>query len=94
MNIEVMSVPGIVAIVYLMISLYKQHIAKGREKYLKVIPIIACVLGIIIGSLCYIIEPNVIPAQNLVIAILIGAASGLSATGTNQIFKQLNKGKD
>jgi hypothetical protein len=32
-----------------------------------------------------------IPATNAFAAILIGAASGLAATGTNQIFKQMTK---
>jgi hypothetical protein len=33
----------------------------------------------------------VFDTQNLLVAIVLGAASGLSATGTNQIAKQLTK---
>ena len=35
--------------------------------------------------------PGVFETQNLLVAIVLGAASGLSATGTNQIAKQLTK---
>jgi len=36
----------------------------------------------------------VIETQNILVAIVLGAASGLSATGTNQVVKQLTKGGD
>ena len=35
--------------------------------------------------------PGVFETNNLFIAIVIGAASGLSATGANQAVKQLTK---
>lgn len=38
--------------------------------------------------------PSIIPAENVAVAIVIGGASGLSAAGTNQIVKQLNKKAD
>ena len=41
--------------------------------------------------LFYYFLPSLIVANNLFSAILVGAASGLSATGCNQIFKQLKK---
>ena len=37
---------------------------------------------------------TIIPAANFVEVIIIGAASGLTATGTNQMFKQFNKDKE
>lgn len=36
----------------------------------------------------------IFPAPNIVVAIVIGGASGLTATGTNQIIKQLGKKDD
>lgn len=33
--------------------------------------------------------PGIIGSANILVAIVIGAASGLSATGTNQVVKQL-----
>ena len=35
------------------------------------------------------ILPRVLETQNVLVAIVLGAASGLSATGTNQAVKQL-----
>lgn len=35
--------------------------------------------------------PVIIPAENLFMALIIGGASGLSATGANQIIKQLGQ---
>jgi len=35
--------------------------------------------------------PGVVPADNILMATVIGGASGLSATGTNQVLKQLSK---
>ena len=46
------------------------------------------------GIICYFALPSIIPADNVVVAIVIGGASGLSATATNQIFKQLSKKTD
>lgn len=34
--------------------------------------------------------PDIIPTSNVLVAIISGGASGLSATGCNQIIKQLS----
>jgi hypothetical protein len=89
-GIEIVSVPVIVAIVYGGITLLKKA-TDNAEKFLKFIPLIACGLGAILGVIAYFAMPEVIPASNAFVAVLIGGASGLAATGTNQIFKQLGK---
>ncbi|MEG1520756.1 MAG: hypothetical protein RR458_07175 [Clostridia bacterium] len=89
LNIAV--VPTIVGVVYFLITVYKTNIAKGRETFLTWIPVIAGGLGIVIGVLAFFFAPTIIPADNIIVAILIGGASGLAATGTNQILKQYNK---
>ena len=43
----------------------------------------------IIGVIAYFCVPGVFETQNVLVAIVLGAASGLSATGTNQAVKQL-----
>ena len=43
---------------------------------------------------CFYLTPDLISAPNVFVAIVIGAASGLTATGANQIFKQLGKGEE
>ena len=91
--IKALSVPVIVTIVYGCINLYKQ-VTDGKEKYLRLIPIIAAIIGAVIGIIAYYGFPQVITAENVWQAVIIGGASGLTATGTNQVFKQLGKGKE
>jgi hypothetical protein len=91
MILEIVIVPTIAAVVYFIMTLYKQTIAQGRESYIRVIPLISGILGIVLGITAYYITPEIMPTKSLFTAMLIGGASGLSATGTNQIFKQLGK---
>ncbi len=90
--LEIICMPMIVAIVYAIIELYKKAISTTSHTILiKIIPIIACVLGVVAGTIFYYVCPQLIVANNLATAMLIGGASGLSATGCNQIFKQLKQ---
>ena len=91
--IKALSVPVIVSIVYGCVDLYKQ-IINGKEKLMRLIPIIAALLGAIIGVVAFYVYPSVLVANNIWQAIIMGGASGLTATGANQVLKQLNKGKD
>ena len=90
--IEITSVPVIVAIVYAALALYK-HFVKA-EKWVRLIPLWASLLGVVLGIVAFYAVPAIIPADNVLVAILVGGASGLAATGTNQIYKQLSKDKD
>lgn len=90
--IEITSVPVIVAIVYAALALYK-HFIKA-EKWIRLIPLWAALLGVVLGIVAFYAVPGIMPADNVLVAILIGGASGLAATGTNQIYKQLTKDKD
>ncbi|MBR3891425.1 MAG: hypothetical protein IKJ30_05085 [Bacilli bacterium] len=83
-------VPSIVAIVYTILDITKTALG-GNEKFKRFIPLTACLLGIIIGIISFYFVPGVFETNNLFIAIVIGAASGLSATGANQAVKQLTK---
>lgn len=91
--LNLISVPAIAAIVYWVINIIK-HAVGENEKFKKFIPLIAAGLGIVCGIVCYYALPSIIPAPNIVVAIVIGGASGLTATGTNQIIKQLGKQDD
>lgn len=90
--IEITSVPVIVAIVYAALALYK-HFVKV-EKWVRLIPLWAALLGVVLGIVAFYAVPEIIPADNVLVAILVGGASGLAATGTNQIYKQFTKDKD
>ena len=89
---EFVSIPSIVLIVYMIIEIIK--ICTKNEVVSKLFPAISCVLGMGLGILAFYLCPAVIPANNVLSAILIGGSSGLSATGTNQIIKQLTQKND
>ena len=91
--LELISVPAIATIVYWVINLIK-YAVKDNEKFKRFIPLISAALGAILGLVAYYAVPSIIPAANVCVAILISGASGLTATGTNQIIKQLGKKGD
>lgn len=88
--IENVSVPIIVGIVYGAVELIKK-ITNNNEKVLAFMPLIALFLGTMSGIVAFYGFTGVIAAQNIWSALVIGAASGLSATGANQVFKQISK---
>ena len=87
---EIITIPAIAAIVYTIIDIVKTACG-GDEKFKRFIPLIAATLGAICGVIAFFFVPGVLETQNLLVAIVLGAASGLSATGTNQVVKQLVK---
>ena len=89
--LEIVCVPVITTLVFALMEIYKRYIAKDKKILVAIIPIIAGALGIVFGIICFYAFPTIISATNLGVAMLIGGASGLSATGCNQIFKQLKK---
>lgn len=87
---EIMAVPSIAIIVYFIIEAYKMLFGK-KERAMKHIPIVAGLFGGALGVLAFFVSPNILPAKDVFSAIIVGIMSGLSATGTNQIFKQFSK---
>ena len=93
MDYTFITVPVITAIVYAIIDIIKTA-TNNSEKFLKFVPLVACVLGIICGVISFYCVPGVLDTTNVFVAIVIGAASGLAATGTNQVIKQLKNKSD
>ena len=89
--IDITTIPALAAIVYTVIDITKTAMG-GDEKFKRFIPLIACILGAICGVVAFYFVPGVMGTQNLLVAIILGAASGLSSTGTNQVVKQLVSG--
>ena len=87
---EIATIPALAAIVYTIIDIVKTAMG-GDEKFKRFIPLIACVLGAVCGVVAFYFVPGVFQTENLLVAIVLGASSGLSATGTNQAVKQLTK---
>ena len=91
--LELISVPAIATIVYRVINIIK-YAVQENEKFKRFIPLISAALGAVLGVVAFYALPSIIPADNVCVAILVGGASGLTATGTNQIIKQLTKKDD
>ena len=87
---EITIIPALAAIVYTIIDITKTALG-GDDKFGRFIPLIACTLGAVCGVVAFYCVPGVMETENLLVAIILGASSGLSATGTNQIAKQLTK---
>lgn len=92
-NIQIISVPIIAMLVYWTINIIKYTI-NNNEKFKRFIPLVSAGMGVVFGIVAFYTTPDIMPANNILMAVLIGGSSGLTATGTNQIFKQLNKNID
>lgn len=77
------TIPSIIIICYLIAMAVKTTALDN-----KYIPVICGVLGGILGVFAMFLVPDY-PASDCFTAVAIGIVSGLSATGVNQIFKQL-----
>jgi len=77
--------------VIMVIALGAMNIYKGIFTGVKArgyIPMIAAMLGAILGMVAFYAAPAVIPAPNVLAALLIGGFSGWSATGAYETFKK------
>jgi len=86
MSFGIASVTAITVICYLACEAVKT--TKLDTKY---VPIIAGLLGGILGIVGYLTHMPDFPAQDILTAIAVGIVSGLAATGANQVKKQLAK---
>lgn len=83
-------IPSIMIIVYIIIEIFKLFLKKHKKN----LPVVAGVFGGIISVFAYFFIPGVFDEVDLLTVIAIGIISGLSATGSNQVIKQLLKKGD
>ena len=82
---ELIGIPAIVVISYMITETFKMFI---NNKYL---PIVAGISGGVLGVISFVLQIDIMPATDIVSALAIGIISGLAATGSNQIIKQIKK---
>ena len=83
------SVPIIVVCCYVIGEIIK-FILKNKQETYKIIPVVVTAIGGLLGYLIYLTNPETIfNVDNIWAALLIGMVSGSSATGANQIVKQM-----
>lgn len=87
MSLEFATVAAITVIAYL-VGIAAKNFEKLDDKW---IPVIVGVTGAILGVIGYLTGMPEFPANDIITAIAVGIASGLAATGVNQIAKQLGE---
>ena len=87
--LDFVAIPAIVVITYF-IGLIVKNLGSS-EQLDKWIPVICGGSGAIIAVVAFFTIPGYIPADNWLVAIVLGIVSGLSATGANQVYKQFTK---
>ena len=92
--LEIISVPVIAGIVYFVMAVYKTLVKDAPAIWTSLIPVWSAVLGIALGLVAYFLVPEVMPAENALVAVLVGLASGLGAVGIHQVGKQIEKAKE
>lgn len=87
-TIGMATVAAIIVICYLI-----GMVVKATALDSKWLPIICGVCGGIIGALALAFHMPDFPAEDYFTAIAVGIMSGLTATGVNQVFKQMSRVK-
>ena len=81
------TIPAITLIVYVIAEFVKS--TTTNEKIYACIPPACGILGASISVIIYTLAPDCIVVENVLQAIEYGILSGLAATGTHQIVKQI-----
>lgn len=92
---DIISAPILMLIISLVTLLLKVTF-ENNQKFLTFIPLIAGILGIILGILVFYLATTILPVDNVFNAIIMGLFSGMSAIGSVQMindFKKLSETK-
>ena len=82
------TIPIIVVACYGLIELIKKTSLESKWY-----PVLSGAIGSVLAVLLYFIAPEIVGMTSPWAALVGGLASGLAATGTNQVFKQLMNGE-
>ena len=84
--LEYGTVPIIVVACYLIVQAIKATPLNSKWY-----PVVSGSVGAIVALILYFAVPDFIGISSWASALIVGVASGLAATGSNQVFKQLYK---
>ena len=90
--IEICSIPLIAALCFGFIEVLKRtfrHDEKLKNSY----PLISAILGTMLGIVAYVADPTIMVTDSVLTSALAGMASGLSATGGNEIIQRMKQPK-
>ena len=88
---SITAAPAITVLCLLAAQGYK---SVAPERMYRHIPVICGLLGLVLGIACHLHVPGYLPAENIVSAGAVGAASGWAATGIHQAKKQYGEGEE
>ena len=73
---EIIAVPAIVSLVFSIMEIYKKITAKHarHEDFLRLIPVVSAILGIVAGVVCYFAFPQIIAATDVMTAVLYSSS--------------------
>lgn len=87
---EAFSIPIISLLCYGFIEALKRAL-KQNEKFKDAYPLISALLGLLLGVTAFYVEPELMLADSLFSSALLGMSSGLSATGSNELFHRIKR---
>ena len=91
-DLNIYSIPTIALLCYSIIELLKRNLGDGVDERVKnSYPIISATSGMILSILAFWVDPAIVGSESMLGAAVSGIASGLTATGSNQILKQMKK---
>ena len=82
------TIPIIVVACYGLVELIKKTPLESKWY-----PVVSGAIGSVLAVILYLIAPEIVGMTSPWSALVGGLASGLAATGTNQVFKQLMNGE-
>lgn len=85
---DFITIPIITAITYALVEILKIAF-NNSEIYKRFIPLVAAITGIACGLAAFYFVPGVMITTNVFVAIVLGGASGLAATGLYENVKNI-----
>lgn len=86
------SIPVIAALCFGFIEVLKRTF-HNNENVKNAYPLIAAIFGSVFGMIAFLADPELILTDSLMTSALVGMASGLSATGGNEVLQRMKKSK-
>ena len=84
---KIVGIIAIFLIVYAVLALYNKFAKRRGRIVRRLIPLWAMLLGIFLGIFVYSVFPEIMPAPSLFTSVILGAITGLAATGLNQLMR-------
>lgn len=81
-------IAGIAIMLYVLAEILKATVLKNNSDMKAIIPYFCAIIGAVAAVVIYVLDPTLLDVENVLGAVVAGAASGLIATGANQIYKQ------